>query len=241
MTSRGLWLGLVLVAALSVSTVGLAEVKGEANLFIGQKGLDFPVGGGLEDVEDQTEFGVALTFGDAEWPVLLALDLLASSESDSYVTGTSSGASGDYEYEGSDSLSLDIRTTEFNLGIRWFMRPEKKLVGYVGGGVAVIFLNATAANTFAGTTTQISTGMEFPFSIPTYLLDSSDSAIGYWANAGLMWRLTEKLSVGFDARYSDAEVTLNLTQDAADLFGQTGQVDLDSGGVHAGLTVGYRW
>ena len=55
-----------------------------------------------------------------------------------------------------------------------------------------------------------------------------DDAEGYWINAGIYWTLAESFNIGLDLRYSQADVTF---------LG----VDVNAGGSHAGLVLGYHW
>lgn len=55
-----------------------------------------------------------------------------------------------------------------------------------------------------------------------------DSAVGAWLGTGVDWHLSPKMSLGVDIRYSTADVTI---------FNE----DIDAGGMHTVLTLGYRW
>jgi len=44
----------------------------------------------------------------------------------------------------------------------------------------------------------------------------------------LFWRLGKRFNIGLDVRYSKAEITLF-------------NVDVDAGGTHAGLLLGWGW
>ncbi len=96
------------------------------------------------------------------------------------------------------------RTTELNVGVRK-MFGERKVQPYVGGGLA--FIDA-----------EISAGGG----------GLSDSDIGLWANAGLLFRIGKRFNLGIDVRYSDAEVTI-------------AGFDIDAGGTHYGALIGFRW
>ena len=68
----------------------------------------------------------------------------------------------------------------------------------------------------------------------TLVIDDSDSSVGFWANAGLLFRATDHFNLGVDVRYSDADVSLAPVGDP-DL------ADLEAGGTHYGVTLGYHW
>lgn len=59
-------------------------------------------------------------------------------------------------------------------------------------------------------------------------VSDDDNSLGIWLNAGVYWTLGQSFNLGLDLRYSKAEVTL---------FG----VDVEAGGTHAGLILGYHW
>jgi opacity protein-like surface antigen len=59
-------------------------------------------------------------------------------------------------------------------------------------------------------------------------VDDDDSALGAWVGVGGYYAVTKNISLGLDVRYSNAEVTL---------FNEK----RDTGGVNAGMTVGYHW
>jgi len=101
-------------------------------------------------------------------------------------------------------------TLENNIGVRkiWddtgsAFRP------YIGGGVAMVS-GEIERKTGATTVTQ------------------DDTGTGIWLGAGSYWTAGPKLNLGFDIRYSQADVTL---------FNK----DRDAGGLHAGLFVGCHW
>jgi opacity protein-like surface antigen len=60
------------------------------------------------------------------------------------------------------------------------------------------------------------------------IASQDDSSLGYWLNGGIYWTLARSFNVGFDVRYSRAKVTL---------FG----TEVEAGGGHVGLLVGYHW
>ncbi|MGF1909938.1 porin family protein [Vibrio kasasachensis] len=55
-----------------------------------------------------------------------------------------------------------------------------------------------------------------------------DSAIGYWAGTGIYWTIDQHFDVGIEGRYSQAEIELDGS-------------DIEAGGAHLGVTLGYRW
>jgi hypothetical protein len=61
---------------------------------------------------------------------------------------------------------------------------------------------------------------------------NEDRAYGAWVDLGVSWRLATHLNLGIEARYSYALATLG--------FGSSGR-EVDAGGIHLGLLIGYGW
>ena len=59
-------------------------------------------------------------------------------------------------------------------------------------------------------------------------LSEEDDAVGAWIGGGVYWTLGEHFNLGLEGKYSSADVTL---------FG----LEVDAGGGHFGLLVGYHW
>jgi opacity protein-like surface antigen len=190
-----------------------AEASGDANLIYGQKSLS---GTPLESagVDGQSEIGIALSL-DFEWPVMLAVDLLTSSD-DNTIT---------IPVQGSLEYWTDVETTELGVGVRKFW-GQKRFRPYVGGGLAYVKLDAL----------QIESGdLGFPGTeYRQTIVDDSDSAIGFWLNTGFIYRVGQYLNVGIDIRHSDADADLLP-------FDTDTTLNLDSGGTHYGVLFGYRW
>jgi len=65
------------------------------------------------------------------------------------------------------------------------------------------------------------------------VLDDSDSALGYWLDTGVLYRF-DRFHLGADVRYADASAKLEPG-------GGSGSLKLDSGGLHAGVFLGWSW
>ena len=105
--------------------------------------------------------------------------------------------------------TIDGMTTEFNAGIRKIWEVSGSSVRpYLGGGIA--FINAELERT------------------NVFVVKDDDNATGLWLNGGIYWTLGQHFNLGFDLRYSEADVTL---------FG----VNREAGGGFAGLLLGYHW
>jgi opacity protein-like surface antigen len=205
---------LVLALALMVGLCASpALASGDANLLFGQKSLSgvYHEGSG---VDGQSQMGVAVSI-DFQWPVMLAVDLLTSSKDNMVVV----------EAQNPLQFWTDVQTTEVDVGVRKFWERDK-LRPYIGGGLAYVELDAL----------QIESG---DFGVPgseysDVIVDDSDSAVGFWVNAGLLYRVGRYINIGIDVRFSDADADLMPNNVDSTLT-------LDSGGTHYGILFGYHW
>mgnify|MGYP001821644057 CR=1 FL=1 len=204
----------ILIAALAAGLpLGQAALANDVNLLYGQKSLgedEFDVAG----VDGQTQWGLMVNL-EFDWPVALAVDILSSSDenTESIVTGI----------QGYDlAFTTEVETMELDVGVRKFW--DWKVEPYIGGGIAYIQLDAKQ--------TEFGSFLGNPFS--DVLLDDDDSALGFWIDAGLIYRLGRKFNVGLDIRYSDSSADLTPV-------GFAESIKLDSGGTHYGIMLGYHW
>ena len=217
---------LLAVAVALAVTPALAEWKGEVNLFLGEKKLSDDNLDELEDdadfsLSDQFEWGIASSFGDVDWPVMIAVDLLMADSDDSYTY------EGFYDY----TYSVEIETTELAVGVRKFWAVNDKFEPYVGGGLA--YVKAEACLEFSTNSSPFNKQFVEALSV-----DESD--IGFWINGGGMWRFNDKFHLGLDLRYSDA--TVEFEDVVLDDFKQpTSEGEFEAGGFHYGILFGYRW
>lgn len=193
-------LTLAAAALLVVTAAGpvRAAWTGNANLTLGAKALEKD---DWEPVEDQGEVGIRVDFRPVEWPVNLVVDLSISSGEDeetAFVPGV-----------GFFKAEFDARTIEWNLGVRKIWEGAPHVRPYIGGGLAIIHAKVEAK--FGG-----------------FSVDDDDTGLGFWLGGGVYWTLARHFNIGFDLRYSYAEVSL---------FGE----DVNAGGGHAGLLLGYHW
>lgn len=233
-----------LAAALLLSAVpAMAEMKGEVNLFLGMKNVkdsdferieflppeEFP--DSTLDVSSMTEYGVGVSFGGVDWPVMIAVDVFMASEDDAYDFQVSEYY-GDYDF----SLKAELETTELHLGVRKFWTNNDKFHPYVGAGLAWIDADADLALWGPDVLPLRQTSTEW------FSEGASDSAMGFWLGGGVMWRITPKISLGLDLRYSDASVDFVFEGDSlpdAQVEDDTWKADV--GGMHYGLLFGFRW
>lgn len=204
----------ILILALAVCLpLAPATLADDVNIFFGQKSLgedEFDVAG----VDGQSQFGVVMNF-EFDWPVVLAVDILSSSDDNTrnIVTGIE-----DYDL----AFTTKVDTMELDVGVRKFW--DWKIEPYIGGGIAYIQLDAKQ--------TEFGSFLGNPFS--DVLLDDNDSTLGFWVDAGFIYRLGGKFNLGLDLRYSDSSADLTPA-------GFDESVKLDSGGTHYGITLGYHW
>lgn len=59
-------------------------------------------------------------------------------------------------------------------------------------------------------------------------LSEDDSAVGFWIGGGVYWTLGEHFNLGLELKFSSAEITIF-------------DVDVNAGGGHFGLLIGYHW
>jgi hypothetical protein len=197
---RKLWIPLTLLGlAVCFSPKTAADAEGHVNFFLGQKSLDSD---DWDPVDKQPEFGAVMSFGGADWPVLIAADVLTSADEEDIFDS----------FFGSATLKAATFEAAFGARKIWDVGNTHP---YVGGGIALV-----------GAGVEYDTGV--------FDVDADDSAIGPWIGGGVFWRLGSRFNLGFDARWSDAEVDLDF---GLDVVAQ----DVSAGGFHGGVTVGFGW
>ena len=102
-------------------------------------------------------------------------------------------------------------TYEFNVGVRKVWRDLHRLHPFLGGGFSIV----------GGSTTE-DLGNQW------YYQEENDSGFGYWVGGGFYWVLTERLHTGINAQYTWGEIKL---------FDK----DLNAGGIHLNIIIGYHW
>jgi opacity protein-like surface antigen len=117
----------VLVAAAFAFSPALAGSDGHVNFFIGQKSLDSD---DWEPVEDQVEFGAVMSFGQDNWPVHIAVDILASGDEEKV-----------------QNITLTGSTFEVAVGVRKIWK-KGRVLPYLGAGVAGIGAGVKADDGF---------------------------------------------------------------------------------------------
>lgn len=114
------------------------------------------------------------------------------------------------EVKENGSLKDEAYTVENHFGVRkTFEFEDSNIRPYVDGGLALVsagMRNKTATST----------------------VKDDDKAVGEWVGTGLFVGITDSFDLGFDARYSEAEVML---------FNR----DVEAGGMHYAVTASYHW
>jgi hypothetical protein len=184
--------------AMSQSKSNPKAWTGNVNGFVGAKILDQD---DWAPVDEQGEIGALIDFKQKSWPISIAIDLLSSYDEEDVSLAVLNFGTFDANLEGN--------TTEFNFGVRkiWdnfsFVRP------FIGGGIA--FINAEVKGTALGVS-----------------VSDDDTGVGVWFDGGVYFNLTEHFNLGWDVRWSKAEVTLF-------------NIDGEAGGWHLGMLIGYHW
>jgi len=197
---RRLWVPLALLAlCVFFCPTAAADAEGHVNFFLGQKSLDSD---DWDPVDKQGEFGAVMSFGMADWPVLIAVDVLTSGDEEDVFNGPFGPA------------KLKAGTFEGAFGVRKIW-DSGSVHPYAGGGIALI-----------------GAGAEYEAGILD--VDADDAAVGIWLGGGVFWRLGSRFNLGFDVRYSGADVDLDFGAGIT-------QNDVKAGGFHGGITVGFGW
>jgi hypothetical protein len=201
---KKLLVSLVILSWLSVPTLAISESSPNPASWTGNingfLGMKYLDEDDWEPLEEQMEFGVKLDFKQQTWPVSIAIDFLASSDDTTM-------SFYDPVY-GTIYAEVEGTTSEFCLGVRKIWDYSPSIRPFIGSGLAMINAEIEAEAYGLGV--------------------SVDDAMGFWLEGGIYWTLPEHFNIGFDLRWSKAQVIF---------YG----VDGEAGGTHAGLFLGYHW
>lgn len=197
---------LLLVIAFAISGMpgkSLAQ-SGNINLILGKRFLDED---DWEPIETQNEVGLEFDFKNAGWGVSLALDVLVSWDEQTERITIRDGFGNEIT-----SFKADVKgyTVETDAGLR-YIHERFPVKPFLGGGLSMVYAKAEV-------------------DIPGDKIDDSDIGVGLWVNGGVYATLFERVNLGFEGRWSSAEVDF-------DDFGN----DTDAGGWHLGVLIGYHW
>jgi hypothetical protein len=229
---------LVVVAVAFCCGTAMAQFGGDANVWIGMKKFSDDLKLEEEDflsidLTQQTEYGLMLNLGKVDWPVAIAVDILRASDD-----GTDSYS---YYYYAAEAR-VEVTALEVNVGVRKFFIPEGKIQPYIGGGV-----NWTQAEAELGLKLTSSALPATEKLAQTTLFDESvsdtQSAFGYFLNGGVRGKIGKVLNLGFDLRYSGAEVEFDEIEIVvpSKQAGPSDSGKVEVGGWHAGIFIGARF
>ena len=180
------------LTSLLLSSGAAAEIRGNANLFLGAKMMSDQ----WQPAGQQFEIGATVDFRSEQWPVSAAVALLYTKADESEST-----------------FGVKDEIFEYHFGVLKLWHDDDlraKFRPFVGGGAVVAQANVALSRIGLST------------------VHDQDLGFGGWVGAGFYWNPYRSLNLGVDARWSTASVQL---------MGQ----DFDAGGVHLGVTVGWRW
>jgi hypothetical protein len=103
----------------------------------------------------------------------------------------------------------ESKTSELSVGVRKIFEDSLYFRPFIGWGLALIDADLDV---------QVSGGS----------ISASDNSLGLWFGGGVYWPITQHVNIGFDLRYSTAEVTLS-------------GVNMEAGGGHFGFLLGYHF
>ena len=196
---------------LLITIPSLAAAEGWSGNINGLLGVKMLDDDDWGDFDDQTEIGVMADFGMDSWPISLSGNLLYSSDSTSDYHDNEIGDTYYYTYYAEDAL-----TVELELGVKGIWPVTERFNLYAAGGLAVIYgeMEITRANNLSGTYRDTDS--------------EDDTGVGGWGAVGGYFTFARHVNVGLDLRYSTAEI---------DMYDD----EIDAGGFHVGLLVGYAW
>lgn len=183
---------IVLMTSLLATQTASAATTGNLNFFLGAKALN------QDDwlADEHGEFGMLLDIGADNWPVRLAIDILGSS-------GEFDGPVYSYQDNAIHYYEERVETSELDLGVRKYWHAGGNMHPYLGGGLALVRLEASG---------RLDGGSRYR---------DSGSGTGLWLGGGIQWRL-EQFNLGFSIRSSLARVEL----DSGDYQGGGGHAGL---------------
>lgn len=214
---------LILLAAFPTQASPEPEWAGSLNFLLARR----PASGDLKPTDTMSQYGLAWSFGRSDWPIRLAFDLMFA-DGDGVEKGEIPGIVTDpgpppvysvppipWEIEAESSIM------ELAFGVRkeWGKGVTHP---FFGGGLEGARLTHKAVYTEVGSTSVTR-------------VDDSDTGVGIWLDVGSTWRIGKKFNLGFDVRYSFAEVRLEIGTG-------TGSMErMDVSGLQYGLLAGWAF
>lgn len=228
---RAFLMSLLLTGALGTGATYAATDVGSINFILGRKSLDNdwnlgpPTADSTERVGQPT-LGVELTWGRAGWPVLVAFDILHSYDD---------GITHIPRFFTVPAFDQRLRASTFEVGLG--ARRSWSFLGwspYLGAGGSWVRANAAV---------EIIDPNAGQFGTVTASAHSRESAFGYWVGGGLYRRIGPRFQIGLAGRYSKATLpaTALVVEQGTLPFGVTTTPELDGGGRHINVVVGWSF
>lgn len=155
-------------------------------------------GDGWEDADNQAMFGVIGDFKMQHWPVSIAIDGMLHAADKK---AKKSNGKNQTLYTGVNTLQVGVR--------KIWQSGYPSIHPYIGAGISL---------TQGYKEVLINDKKD----------DEQDDDIGSWVGTGVYWRPSKHWNVGFDMRYSKADIKL-------------ADQDVDAGGMQYGVSMGYHW
>jgi opacity protein-like surface antigen len=213
----------IIILLVSVSLIGFShsyaqessDWTGDINIYLGNKMLD-------KDDWSINEEGVKLEL-DTQRQAGLDIDFGKKSWPVYIALGYLSSSADDSISEeiAIDDMIIPVKTKmegstkEIRLGVKKIWEPTSAIRPYIGGGLAMI----NAEGKITASAEGISSG-----------ISADDQAVGFYVNGGVYWTIADHFNLGVDVGYSKAKVTFDELES-----------DMEAGGVHYGLMLGYHW
>ena len=121
----------ILAAVLMLFSINIyaGSWTGNVNFLLGQKSLETDDWG---DLDKQAAFGVFVDFGQSDWPVSIAIDVL-----------------GTYDETTDTGINIEGSTSEIDAGIRKIWKVSNtSMRPYIGGGLALVGAELKATGPF---------------------------------------------------------------------------------------------
>lgn len=228
---RALLTSLILTGALGAGTACAATDVGSLHFILGYKSLtsDWNLGPPSADTTarvSQPTMGVELTWGREGWPVMVALDVFHTYDDGIIRVPAFFTVPAFHQRLRASTFetALGLRRTFSVLG--W--TPHLGAGGsWVRGNAAVEVIDPNAGQ----------------FGARTASAHSRASAFGFWAGGGIYRRIGSRFQIGLAGRYSKATLpaTPLVVEQGTLPFGLTTTPELDAGGRHINLTIGWAF
>ncbi|HKQ57992.1 MAG TPA: hypothetical protein VJY35_08995 [Candidatus Eisenbacteria bacterium] len=179
----------------------------------------------------QPSLGVEITWGRNEWPAMIALDVLHSYDDGlQHFPAINLGPLQIPEA----NVQRRARTIEIGLGARR---------GFSFAGLTPE-LGAGAVWVRGSVNYRMSDPSQGTYGALVSSLGAHETAIGFWASAGVTRRIGSRLEMGLRGRFSSAKLTLpegTVLGRQGGYYFRGDPVEVEAGGRHLGLVVGWAF